>query len=143
MATTDAYYVAFDPGKHCGGSMWDESGKPLGMWTTHSNEELNEKLESLPKTIKVVIYEDFILFPNKAKKQAGSRMPASQAIGYIQSWALRNGCELVKQPSNILEIGGKFVGIDTKSMDHVPDMLSAFIHGEYYLVKNHIKVVKL
>jgi len=89
MATTsEPYYVAFDPGKHCGGALWDKEGKPLGMWQTHSNEELHKKLEELPKSIKVVIYEDFVLFPNKAPQQAGSRMPASQAISKVGHYAI-------------------------------------------------------
>lgn len=145
------YYLACDPGKATGWSTWDEHGVWLDMGTVWSHDELHDFLAGLPITIKVVIVEDFKLFRNKALKQTGSRMPASLSIGQIDTFAKLWGATLVKQPSGVKPIAEKLTGHFTKdpktgrelmphSRTHVID---AFNIGEYWLVHNGIKQVKL
>lgn len=149
--TSEPYYLAVDPGVHTGWAIWDEQGKFLSMGTTHSYEELHDKLESIPSTIKVVIIEDFTLWAHKAREQAGSEMPAPKAIGQIETFARLWRAKIIKQDSSIKPIAERMTGQHTvhpvtkkplmaKTQTHVID---AFNHGEYYLIKNGIKQIDL
>lgn len=140
----DPYYLACDPGKATGWATWDERGIVLDMGTVYSHDELDELLSSLPSTIKVVIMEDFTLFASRAKAQIGSKMPASVAIGKIETYAHLWRASVVKQHSNIKPIAERLTGRSTKGMDHSKTHVwDAYNHGEYYLVKNKIKQVKI
>lgn len=146
----EPHYVAFDPGLHTGWAIWDVEGNFLDMGTTHTYEDLHEKLASLPASIKIVIIEDFTLWSRKAKQQAGSKMPAPKAIGQIETFARIWGAQIVKQDSAIKPIAEKWTGQFTKNprtgkpipkiQTHV---LDAFNHGEYYLIINKIKEIDL
>lgn len=138
-----AYYLSADPGLHTGWALWDDKGKFLEMGTTHSNDELHKKLEGI-SGIKVVIYEDFLLFKHKASKQVGSRMPASQAIGILETFARQWGAEIVKQPSHIKDTAERLSGMKTKRLaKHLTHKIDAYNHGYFYLVRNKIIEVKL
>lgn len=144
MAEQEPYYLALDPGVHTGWALWDIDGKFLEMGTTHGDPELHERLASLPRTIKVVIIEEFELWFHKARKQAGSKMPAPKAIGVIETFARMWDAEIVKQRSNIKPIAEKMTGVSTvgkpKAQTHV---LDAYNHGEYYLIKNKVKEIRI
>jgi hypothetical protein len=138
------YYLALDPGKATGWATWDQDGIWLDMGTVWSHQELDELLSGFPTSIKVVIYEDFILFPNKAKAQIGSRMPASVAIGKIETYAHLWGATMYQQPSGIKSIAERLTGKFTKGMAHNrTHVIDAYNHGEYWLIQNKIKQVKL
>lgn len=151
MGDKDPYYLAADPGLHTGWAIWDEKGDCLDFGTTHDYTELHEKLESLPKTIKVVIIEDYTLWYHKAQKQAGSKMPAPKAIGQLETFARLWGATIVKQDSSIKGIAERLTGKFTKDpktgrttmpkiQTHVIDAIN---HGEYYLIQNKIKEMTL
>lgn len=144
MEEPEPYYLALDPGTHTGWALWDKDGKFLEMGTTHSDTQLHEKLASLPITIKVVVIEDFQLWHHKAQQQAGSRMPAPKTIGAVETFARLWGARIVKQPSNIKPIAERMTGVSTKgkqkSQTHV---LDAYNHGEYYLIKNKVKEIRI
>lgn len=138
------YYLACDPGKSTGWSTWDEKGMWLDMGTAWSHDELHDVLANFPTTIRVVIVEEFKLFGNKAKQQIGSRMPASLSIGRIETFAKLWGATLIKQPSGVKPIAEKLTGQSTKGLSHSKThVLDAYNHGEYWLIKNKIKTVKL
>lgn len=138
------YYLALDPGKATGWSTWDKRGIFLDKGTVWDYDELHDLLAGFPITIKVVIVEDFKLFGNKAKSQIGSRMPASLSIGRIETFAKLWGAKLVKQPSHVKSIAERLTGQSTKGMDHSKThVIDAYNAGEYWLIQNKIKVVKL
>ncbi len=140
----DAYYLALDPGTHTGWATWDEQGTIITMGTTHSDDELIEFLDSLPSTIKVVIYEDFTLWEHKAVQQRGSKMPASKAIGIIKTFAKKWKAKIVSQSPNIKSTAEKWTGVSTKRMAKAKThVLDAFNHGEYHLIRNNIKPIKI
>lgn len=144
MEDYEPYYLALDPGLHTGWAVWDKDGKFLEMGTVHSHEKLHDRLESFPSTIKVVILEDFTLWFHKARKQAGSKMPAPKTIGQVETFARLWGAEIVKQPSSIKPIAEKMTGLFTKGKPKIEThVMDAFNHGEYYLIKNSIKQIQL
>lgn len=144
MADETPYYLAVDPGLHTGWAVWRQDGMFLEMGTTNDYDELHKKLESLPNTIKVVVIEDFTLWYHKAKRQAGSKMPAPKAIGQVETFARLWGAEIVKQGADIKPIAEKWTGVSTKLVPKIQThVLDAFNHGEYYLIKNKVKQIKL
>lgn len=143
MGKEAAHYLALDPGLHTGWAIWDKDGVFLDMGTTHTETELHDLLAELPP-VAVVIYEDFILFKNKAMEQVGSRMPAPKAIAQIETFARIWNARLIKQPSSIKANAELMTGVSTKKMDHSKThVLDAFNHGEYYLYKNKIKEINI
>jgi len=144
MGEPDPYFLALDPGLHTGWALWDQDGKFLEMGTTNSYEELHDKLDELPPTIKVVIIEEFQLWYHKARKQAGSKMPAPRAIGQIETFARHWGATIVKQRSDIKPIAERMTGVSTKGKPKIQThVLDAYNHGEYYLIKNGIKQIRI
>lgn len=140
----DPHFLALDPGLHTGWATWDEQGDPLDMGTTHDYDQLHKLLADFPVTIKVVIIEDFTLWYHKARKQAGSKMPAPKAIGQIETFARLWGASIVKQGSDIKPVAEKLTGIGTKGKPKIQThVIDAFNHGEYYLIKNKIKEMKV
>lgn len=140
----EPYYLAVDPGLASGWATWDVKGDVITMGTAKNYDELHDVLANLPNSIKVVIIEDFVLFKHKAIKQAGSRMPAPKAIGQIETFARLWGAEIVKQPSGIKSVAEKWTGKFTDKMAHSKThMWDAYNHGEYYLIYNRIKSLKV
>lgn len=147
MADKDPYYLAVDPGLHTGWAIWDEQGNGITIGATHTFEALHKLLAGFPNTIKVVIIEDFFLFKQKARDQAGSRMPAPEAIGMIKTFARLWGARIEKQGSNIKPLAEKMTGRHTKDYDtgkllmpkEQTHMWDAFNHGEYWLLTHNIK----
>lgn len=140
----DPYYLAVDPGLHSGWAVWDIKGDIITMGTTHNYDELHEVLANLPSSIKVVVLEDFVLFKHKAGQQVGSRMPAPKAIGQIETFARLWGAQIVKQQSSIKSVAEKWTGRSTKGMSHdKTHVWDAYNHGEYYLISNRIKPLKV
>lgn len=139
------YYMSFDPGTATGWSTFSEEGEVLDKGICRGHEELMNFLMTISEIDrpKVIIYEDFTLFQSKALQQSGSDMPASQAIGVIKMFGQMCKAEMVKQHSNILGIGQKLAGVSLpKNHDHSHD-ISAYVHGVYYLIKNHIREVAI
>lgn len=136
----EPHYLALDPGLHTGWATWDKAGLFIDMGTTHSYDELHDKLAAFPFTIQVVIVEDFKLFQHRAKQQSGSRMPAPRAIGQIETFARLWGAAVVKQPASIKSNAERLTDISTKGLSHEQThVLDAFNHGEYYLIGQGIK----
>lgn len=139
----DPYYLAVDPGTHTGWAIWNEEGECIDCGTTHSDEALHNKLSEFT-TIKKVIIEDYTLWFHKARKQAGSKMPAPKAIGIVETFARNWEADIIKQGSDIKPIAEKWTGRSTKgipkSQTHVLDALN---HGDYFLIKNDIKEIVL
>ena len=86
----------------------------------------------LNRTLDVIVYEDFVLFPHKAAVQIGSKMPAVGVIGVLQYTATLKDILIVAQPASIKNVAKK--KFDTSSIhttsEHIKD---AVLHGLYYI----------
>jgi len=143
MGDKEPYYLAVDPGLHTGWAVWNRQGECLDFGTTHSDDELHQKL-SLFETIGKVIIEDYTLWYHKARKQAGSKMPAPKAIGIVETFARNWKAEIIKQGSDIKPIAEKWTERSTKGVPKAKThVLDALNHGDYYLIKNNIKQIRL
>ena len=138
--TPPKHLIVFDPGKATGWALF-EDGKIKDWGILRSLPELDEFLINYVTNYGMptnVLYENFIVFANKAQKQTGSKMEAPQAIGKIKLWASMLGITPEKpQMSNILKLAVKWSGVDHDKGDHANSHnKAAFNHGVYWLVKN-------
>lgn len=84
--------------------------------------------------VSVVVYERYIVYRQKAAKMVGSKNKASQAIGAIKSYAIRNKiAKIVEQQANILTPAKASSGIVMPSDHRQTHRWDAFLHGWYYL----------
>jgi hypothetical protein len=144
MGKEESHFLALDPGLHTGWALWKKDGVFIDMGTIHGEKELHDFLAGLPTAIEVVIIEDFVLFKNKAVKQAGSKMPAPKAIAQIETFARLWEAKVVKQQPSIKPIAEKMTGVKTKGLPHAQThVLDAFNHGEYYLYAHGIKQIDI
>lgn len=133
-----AHLIVFDPGKATGWCLFKDG--VMNAWgICRSLSALDDFLMSYVATYgqpTCILYENFIVFANKAQKQSGSKMEAPQAIGKIKLWAAMIGVEPEKpQMSNILSIAVKWSGVQLGA-HHNSHNKSALNHGVYWLVKN-------
>lgn len=128
-------YLALDPGTSTGWARFNVQGVMTDFGTCKSLDELIDLLDAMDPPM-VVIYEDFTLFQGKAIQQSGSNMPASKAIGIIESAARRwDGVQVIKQRSNIKPIAERLSGVKPKGSHDKSHHVDAFNHGYYYLTK--------
>jgi hypothetical protein len=84
--------------------------------------------------ITVVVIEDFRLFFKRARKQAGSNMPASRGIGALEALCDIYGAKKVVQSPGVKEIGRKFAGMKEMPANHAEThKFDAVVHGVYYM----------
>lgn len=123
--------VAIDPGNHTGGhiglSLWLPGGIHV-VSLVMEFEGLIDMLEELD--IQVLVAERYML-DHRAAKQRGSRMEASQAIGYLKSLAHRKSITYVEQTNQVLKPAAMHAGI-TVAESHFRDDVAAKLHGFYY-----------
>lgn len=136
-----AHYLAIDPGKkNTGWAAFDATGELLALGTVVGTDRFLDQLEELNfEQLKTVIIEQY-------KNRGGSlnfmsTMPTSQHIGAITRILRKAGVDYVFQdPSPGLTIGLRFLRMHgTYEGKHVPDEVSAWAHGTYYLVSKKIK----
>jgi hypothetical protein len=131
---TSAAYLALDPGKATGWATFDANGDGTGFGTVQGQEGLYELLDE--KNPKVLIVEDFELFPWRAKDLPFDSLIAVLQIGAIDHWAWQHNVPVHKQKPMIKATGYMWAGIvkpKVKAMTHQTD---AFAHGVYWLQRN-------
>ena len=132
-------YLSFDPGQTTGWCKFDDLGNAT-QWGQASFEELMDLCKEWEKEKwTAIIYEDFILFSKKARQQAGSRMPASQAIGIIKTLIHATGATAIRQSSDIKSGAEKLTQMKAPSNHAESHWVDAFNHGAYYLIKKGIR----
>lgn len=129
-------YISIDPGKSVGIATWDENGNLLG------NGKMQEKdfeafLQGLtqkdyPNEIVAFIVEEYRIYGHKAQAHIGSKVGTAQCIGKIKMIARMINTPVVEQPATFLKITAKWAGVKLPK-GHVPDALSAYLHGYHYL----------
>ena len=130
------YYLALDPGKTTGWASFDKEGNAI-RYGQAAKEEVYDLLDA--QAAKVLIVEDFELFPWKSKDMPFDTLVAVRVIGALDHWAYKNQAQIVLQKPNIKSIGYMWAGITkpkNHAMSHGPD---AYVHGVYYLQKNKIR----
>jgi hypothetical protein len=131
------HMVVFDPGKATGWCTF-KKGKVSDWGICRSLGRLDDFLIDYVDqygTPDKILYENFIVFGNKAQKQTGSKMEAPQAIGKIKFWAKMLGIEPEPpQMSNILTLAIKWSGVELGAHNNSHNK-AALNHGVYWLVK--------
>lgn len=132
----DTFYLCLDPGKTTGWATFEESGAGITMGQVNT-EELIEMLKVT--SAKVIITEDYRLFPWKAKEQIWSKMDTVRIIGMIQLWCYLHNLQLILQDSNIKSIGYMWAGLKKAGSHKNSHERDAYVHGVYYLQKAGIR----
>lgn len=132
--------VAFDPGHSIGVATWNDNYEPTGMFAV-SQEQLDDLLPELA-TAEIWVIEEYRVRNSKFNHE-NSKVDTIQVIGDIKGWARRHGrIRIVEQRSADRLIGAKWAHIKVPK-GHMPDDMSAFCHGYYYLRKNNLIKSKL
>lgn len=149
--------IAFDPGdKNIGCAMFSYSEEEkkanllfkrvLNRETLYSVLELAEKmLVGKPDVKHTFVIENFRIDPNnvanrnpRARSSAmfqWSEVETSQVIGALKYAAYRmNNSDVVMQEPAILAMGRKWCDFKVPK-GHIPDDISAYIHGLHYMMK--------
>ena len=134
--SSNTYYLCLDPGKTTGWATFDESGVGITMGQVNV-EELIEMLKTTPA--KVIITEDYRLFPWKAKEQVWSKLDTVRLIGMIQLWCYLHNLQLILQDPNIKSIGYMWAGLKKAASHKNSHERDAYVHGVYYLQRQGIR----
>lgn len=129
-------YVSWDPGgkstkKSTGMVKWDEEGKPREVKEL-DQLELDKELDELEPTIIVFIIEEYVVYSHKSKAHIGSKLPTVQTIGQLKAYARKHGIKVIEQRSDIKKMASMWAQVKVPN-GHMPDKMSAYLHGYYYL----------
>ncbi len=140
-------YLAIDPGEHnrpggsTGWATFDDLGEIITFGQIQNHKITSFVDEKLKKgDVKAVICEDYINFTGKryAAARNWSKNKTSVAIGRVEAICELHNVPLHKQPSSILPIGYKYLGIEPPSNHDISHQFSAAAHGTYWLHQNGI-----
>lgn len=126
--------LSFDPGKRTGWAAF-HYGDNNGCYAKgiFSYEELTDFVNMLSGQVRIeaIVVEDYVIRPGVGNR-GHARGEAMRVIGQLEGMAARLGIKLIKQrPENRL-IAAKWAGV-TIPKSHMPDDMSAELHGIYYL----------
>jgi hypothetical protein len=127
-------YLGIDPGESNGVCGFDEKYRLVFMYTV-MYPDVGDFLE-LFKNLKLIVCEDFFLYPDKAMQQVYSEMKTSKVIGSVVEFTRKNKIQLVMQKATIKSTGYKWVG-KKPLPKHNPanHELDAFVHFMYWAVR--------
>lgn len=129
---------SFDPGdKRIGWAAWNERGVFIdkGIWTPESALKALSNPHTFDDTVSKFVIEDWKMRPGKTR--GGSRMVSSRFIGQVELLAKQLGIELIVNPTGILQLTALHANV-TLPRGHVPDDVSAYLHGYYYFEQKGI-----
>lgn len=124
--------LSVDPGEHVGIALWSETGELEENYILSRDDFMIALVDGLFEGVDTVVAEDFRLFRNKAQRQVGSKMPASLALGALELWCRQHKIWMHKQPPGILNMAAMHADVQLPA-GHLPDSLSAYLHGYYFL----------
>ena len=130
------HYLALDPGKITGWATFDKEGNAQDYGQVTKEELYALLVEKRPK---LLIVEDFELFPWKSKDMPFDTLVAVRVIGAIDFYAWDAGISVILQKPSIKTTGYMWAGIQkpkNHAVSHGPD---AYVHGVYYLQKNGVR----
>lgn len=126
--------LSFDPGKRTGWAAF-HFGNNDGCYAKgiFSYEELTDFVNMLSDQVRIeaIVVEDYIIRPG-AGNRGHARGEAMRVIGQLEGAAARLGCSLIKQRPEVRLVAAKWAGYKVPR-GHMPDDMSAELHGIYYL----------
>lgn len=131
-------YISVDPGQTVGVATWDVDGHLIHK-SKMPSPTFDTFLEALTrpeypnKVIKFII-EEYRVYGSKSTAHIGSKLPTVQCIGKVKMIARLLGVPVVEQPATKLRVAAKWAGVKIPG-GHIPDEISAYLHGYYYLHK--------
>lgn len=150
-------YIALDPGKTVGYATFSISGKNLTKgqldWLQvgnflalaarnhirSSNADSDSSSPTWPKL--TVICEEYRIrsgMDQRANMWVGNTFETVQVIGMVRMFSMLIDAELVFQPANILPVAAQWTGVAMPTDHRKSHWVSAYNHGQYYLIKNRI-----
>jgi hypothetical protein len=139
MTKTIPHLLAIDPGLMNGWALFhDLVFMEMGQISLN---DLPAFLENGDEPSLVVV-EDYKLFKHLALQQSGSHIEAAKAIGVIESYCNRHGVKMVLQQAGILPIAEKWTNTKRPKNHAKGHQVCAYLHGEYFLIKNGYKEVE-
>lgn len=131
------YYLVIDPGETSGWATFQEDGSATAMGSVHGRTAVYGLLSTVQPRLLVV--EDFELFPWKARDQAFSQFETVRVIGAIEFWAYAKNVQVILQKPTIKTIAYKWAGISPAKIKRDSHERDAYVHGVYYLQRNGIR----
>ncbi len=130
--------ISIDPGGTTGWAQFELSdGGVVNFDEVKGKEQFFDWLtEQNPK---IIVCEDFHLFPNKAQAQIWSDMETVRIIGAIEYFCRINKIEFVLQKPNVKSIAYMWAGIKVPKNHAATHKTDAYVHGVYYLQKNGLR----
>lgn len=130
----DPWLFAFDPGETTGFAAFNKDGEVI---STVNIPNIIQGLESFFRNYrfipKVVIIEDYRIFPAQLKAHILSRVPTLRVIGAIELWALSHKCEIIWHEVSVKNEGRKKFGIkDGNTVHDLWHYNDAVAHGKMY-----------
>lgn len=127
-------YLGIDPGEANGICGYNDEFHLMFMATV-ADKDITGFLDIF-QNLKLIVIEDFVLYPSKAMKQVYSDMPTSRVIGRVEEWAGKRDVQLVKQLATIKTTGYKWIGKKplpkSNKLNHE---LDAHVHFMYWAIK--------
>jgi hypothetical protein len=140
--SSNVTYLEFAPGVSTGWAGFDRNGEVVSKGILRGLDALIDFLQECDRP-DLVIYEDYIILPHKAKAHIGSKGETIQAIGIIKAACRQWGVPYETQRANIMSIAEKWSGVKLPSNHDRSHDISAYNHGVYYLQKNGIRKSRL
>lgn len=131
-------YISVDPGQTVGVATWHEDGSFIHK--SKMQEPVFEVfLQGLlapgyPNEVIKFIIEEYRVYGSKSTAHIGSKIPTAQCIGKVKMVASMLNVPVIEQPATKLRVAAKWAGVKVPG-GHIPDDISAYLHGYYYLHK--------
>lgn len=136
--------ISVDPGDPAGIYFWEGSGEGI-YGDQFSLDRLAQYVSEAGYwwNLEHIVYEDFRLRKGKALQQSGSRFETSQSIGMLKVLAKTMKAELHRQNTDPLTVASMWSGVKMPSNHKESHVISAFLHGYYWLVGQGIVVPEI
>jgi hypothetical protein len=130
--------LGVDPGGTTGLAWFNDDYK-LDSYAQVSLEDLPIWFERHTPVPDLIVLENYRLWKHRALQQAGSSLPAAQAIGMVKAYGKIRGIPIVEQSPQILESAQKMSGYKMKGLAHSKThWIAAANHVYWYMVKNDL-----
>lgn len=134
LITESAVYLGIDPGEKNGIAGYSDKYELLWMLTV-KEPDMGPFIGKC-NNLKLIIIEDFLLYPSKAMPQSFSDMPTSRVIGRVEEIARTKDIKIIKQPANIKKTAYKWIGVKQPSKSNPRNHeLDAHAHFMFWAIK--------
>jgi len=137
----EQYVIGVDPGDTTGWVILKRNGgECVRLGQTRADDMPGVITKAFKEySISEIVYEEFVLYANRAQAQQGSRFFASQVVGMLKFAAYQNGnIPTVSQPAQVLKTAELISGVKQPGDHSKSHHVDAFNHAYYWLVKHHL-----